>query len=357
MKKILMIFTSIFILVTIAFAQNYQHKIDSLQNEKSKAEKAKLIADKNLRENPNDENYQISKDARKKIEGLDKALQQTLKEQKAEKELIKKRELQEKEERMLAEYNKRFLEFEYAGVDKAVKNYIKSELAKDLNWDIKDMKVITDLRRGYYLTVYVYIISTSGSEYITVINDQMGVDGSVVDKIKTRIARAWDWHQNPDKFYLFKKEKEANELAAKKMTEAIANYYLGVTGTEYAFTDHLGDCRKVEMYMYIIPNDTRYYYGSDHSYIDTFEGGYRKTVFWFEHAAPGNHYFFMCDDKNFRYTRYTNDDVYTYNASHKLMADKDKIIRIEGKPERYHLRKAELPRRLMKTFELKDYMQ
>lgn len=277
MKKILMIFTSIFILVNIAFAQNYQHKIDSLQNEKSKAEKAKLIADKNLRENLTQENYEAVRKAKGLVEKIDSNIRRTVAEQQAEAKAKAEKEKAEaqakakaEDEAALALYKKKFPAFEYVGVKGPFKEYMLENLKKDTNWDIinispiEERSVVTAEGYGtlagqfeyeYYYTTYVR--STNSKEYVRV-SFQSG-DISKIKKFALTLEKAWYWHKNPDEFYLAMK-------ALQKMQTDIVNFYKGFTGEEddqlIAFiskNENQYPCTDVDIYYSSIPKGEKCY--------------------------------------------------------------------------------------------------
>lgn len=278
MKKLIIATISVFVLVNFAFAQSAKQKVDSLKREKAKAEQAKELADDKLRQSQTEQNYQAAKAAREKMEKVNKELESALNAQKAEEEAKAKAKAEaeakakakaktEEQARVEALYQKKFPEFEGAGVYGNLKHYILEELKKDPNWDIIDIyrssyqkadKEYYNAEEDYYfythVTVPVLIIkSTSNTE-------GKSFDGSYgLQQSWDEILKAWEWHKNPDKFYLAKKEKEREEkekVAWPKMQKAVVNYYKEYTGRNYDIKNAIVNkkCKSVAFYYIDMPN-------------------------------------------------------------------------------------------------------
>lgn len=97
MKKITITLLSIFVLINIAFAQQTtQQKIDSLQNEKAKADQALAQANENFKANQSSQNYDAAKNAKAKQDKVSAELSAALDQQRKEAEAAKEKAEQEK---------------------------------------------------------------------------------------------------------------------------------------------------------------------------------------------------------------------------------------------------------------------
>ena len=276
MKKLLIPFLSIFILVNFAFAQSTQQKVDSLKKEQAKAEQAKKAADERLRQDLSDKNYQAAKASRENYEKVSRELTFALENQKAEQEAKAKAKAEAEaaakkaaEDKLLALYKKRFPSFAFVGVGGPVKNYMLGELKKNPKWDILDMSLEQSFASGYKINTNVRIKSTSGEKVITLADAHLrihdDITGEEVEQIEA-IALAWRWHKDPEKFYTesaqytkIEKEKRNYKDAKIKIEKAFKSYYYGYTGRKDGDNINVSGCDKIELYEVEIPNDKNYY--------------------------------------------------------------------------------------------------
>lgn len=259
MKKLIIATISVFVLVNFAFAQSAKQKVDSLKREKAKAEQAKELADDRLRNDMTEPNYQAAKAAKEQMEKVNKELEFALETLKAEEEAKAKAkaeaELKAKEEeqkKLEALYKKRFSSFDFAGVGGLVKQYILEELKNNPNWDIEDLFLTEDIKSGYRIEYNLHIISSSGEKVIPVADIRLRNGNDIDDdeeKCMNAIAQAWEWHKNPEEFYLFKCDS--------KMQKAVINYYKKYTGRNYDIKDAIINkkCKSVEFYYIDMPKD------------------------------------------------------------------------------------------------------
>ena len=372
MKKLLLALISVFVLVNFAFAQSAQQKVDSLKKEQAKAEQAKKAADDRLRNDMIDKNYQAVKAARENLEKLNKELADALNAQKAEAEA----KAQAEKERALALYKKKFPEFEFAGVDDAIKEYMVEELRKDPNWDIIEISIDTGIdevvkkewvpynsegvaviREGrtiqlryYYPLCYILIRSTSnpqGEEIVFTKEDTSREDArNALNSFRAPIDRAIAWRKNPEEFYLVKKEEERKleierekelkekeliekltkeNIALNKMQKAVLAYYKEYTGKNYDIKSAivLKKCKSVTFYYINIPKQD-------------------------------NINFVFNQNNNSAFIQRQNDANYVYAVCGRDV-ESNLIIR----PNHFYFDKIyaeKHPRKTMKTFKIEDYM-
>ena len=371
MKKILITCMSVFALVNVAFAQNYQHKIDSLQNEKSKAEKAKLIADKNLRENLTQENYEAVKVVGKQVEDLDKEIKQAVKEQEAEAKAKAYAKAEEEKNKALELYKKRFPAFEFFNVDDKLKQYMYEQLQKDPKWDINkitsgiqentEQNEWTTGNRITYETFYRgYIIiedykgkswlSTSGTSRSKSSADKW------IRNVADPIKEALELNKNPTLLY------EAIQKKAKqdKLKKDFENYYFGYTGETIK---DVPTCNTIKLYERYLPNDGRYYYKVT-NYSSEWTGYYRAYQDGYEPLdrikaillvmKPGSYFLYECDGKDYG----LKENIVARKRRLQLhKADEKVVVDIETDSsllEYYDLEP--IPAILIRTFKVEDYM-
>ena len=261
MKKLLIPFLSILVLVNISFAQSNQQKVDSLKREQVKAEQAKKAADEKLRQNSNEKNYESAVSAEKQLIQVTNELASALETQKAEAEAKAQAKAQAKaeaeaaakkaaEDKLLALYKKRFPEFYFMDVEGKVRGYILERLKKNPNWNIIDIQE----DRGYWV-----ITSTSGTARIKTKSVMWDYE---------EVTRSMEFRKDPKKFYLYRKD-----LALPIMQKEVEDQYYKSTGERYDFSKIVNlKCKTVIMSYKDIPADSCYYRKENKSdaYFNTF---------------------------------------------------------------------------------------
>ena len=251
MKKLITISLTILFLGTLSFAQSTQQKIDSLKKEQVKAEQAKKEANDKLRQNPNDENYNSSVAAGENLDRINREIADLLNAQKAEAEAKAKAAAEAKakaaaeakaaERKKLEDlYKKKFPEFVEAQVNGKISDSILEQLKKDPNYDIVGIEDFDDRQE-------FVIKSASGPKsdmYISYHEDDYDnfYNKQAFERLYYNTELAVFWHNNPDRFYMYKKGQEKMETFKK----SFANYYLGYTGKN--LNVDIGVCKEVKLY-------------------------------------------------------------------------------------------------------------
>lgn len=372
MKKILMIFTSIFILVTVVFAQDYQHKIDSLQNEKVKDEKAKQIADRNLRENLAEENYEAAKVLEKQVEDLDKEIKQAVKEQEAEAKAKADEKAKEEKNKALELYKKRFVAFELLNVDYRVKQFIQEQLQKDPEWDIK--KITSGIQKGEeqgkWVNVTRITYNTIYRGYV-IIEDYKGQSWSLTSGTYDSESYADDWiknvadpikealnlHKNPTLLYEAIQKKSGQD----KLKKHFENYYFGYTGETIK---DVPTCNTIKLFGIYLTDDGRYYYKVTNysskwtGYYYSYPGNYRKPINRIKATLllvkPGSYFYYECDGEKYG----LKENIVARKRRLHKKGDEKAVVDIETDRsfmERFDLQPIPAAT-LIRTFRVEDYM-